>query len=1060
MAESSVLCQTGAAKCIAFLSGDAGFYPLAPASWPAEQLDWIAAICVGLLLLGVLYLLFRQTISVAAQGRGDRSAGLTAGPMAPSTAAARLGLHVARALGIAALSLGVVVLFGWAFHIGTLKSVLPAMVAMQPWTATGIALAGACLVATAESGRSRVRASIVLAALVMTIGSQALLQHVTGLNLGTDGWLFPDALPLQTAPYQFPGRPSPGTGLALVLFGTTVLLSLREEDWARAAYSAVGTLGLLWSGVAVVGYMIDVESLKSVAVFHDFALHTAIALTALFLGTLSLRPNVGWVAMLSGDRPGAALTRTLLPVVVLGPIFLALLFEAGRRAGLYGTEFRLALITLATIALLTTSLLWSAVRLNRAHDARLAAINQALLSEARLRTLTEAIPQLLWTSGPSGLRNYLSPQWYEFSGTSAREQLGNGWLVSIHPDDRSRLRDAWQQAVETREIFHIEARVRRRDGEHRWFKHRAVPLIGSDGEVDQWFGTATDIHELVEAREALFREKERAEVTLQSIGDAVIVTDARGAITYLNPVAERLTGYSLEEAKDASLQTVFNIVNEETRAPAENPVHRCLREDRVVGLANHTILISKDDTEYAIADSAAPIRDRAGHIVGVILVFHDVSETRRLAQQLQYDAAHDELTGLVNRREFERRLERAVSSARQHGHQHALCYLDLDQFKLVNDTAGHIAGDALLKQVRGLLAGRFRDRDTLARLGGDEFALLLDNCGLAKACQIAETLVAAFREWRFTWKGQHFQIGASVGVVAISRTSDCAAQVLAQADVACYAAKEQGRNRVHVYQGEGISPSPHHERMLLAATLMNAGRDNRFRLFSQPIVSLTDSAHLPWHHEVLLRLLGDNGQFIMPDIVIPTAERYGMMADIDRWVIDRALAAQAAANGTRAGLSINLSGASLNTDDLGEYVMDAFTRHNVSPERICFEVTETAAVNNLDQAVKFIQRVRRWGCSIALDDFGIGMSSFHYLRKLPIDYLKIDGSFVRNICSSDHDEIIVAAINEVGHKLGIRTIAEYVHDQPTVERAQALNIDFGQGYAFGAPAPLAEPLLS
>ena len=493
-----------------------------------------------------------------------------------------------------------------------------------------------------------------------------------------------------------------------------------------------------------------------------------------------------------------------------------------------------------------------------------------------------------------------------------------------------------------------------------------------------------------------------------------------------------------------------------------NPVARCLKDGTIVGLANHTVLISRSGQEHAIEDSVAPIRGREGEVLGAVLVFHDVSETRRMAQQLRHDAAHDALTGLINRREFEGRLERAVASAKRYGLHHALCYFDLDQFKLVNDTAGHAAGDALLKRVRGLLSGKFRERDTLARLGGDEFALLLENCGLDEAIRIAEIIVATFREWRFVWEDRSFHVGVSVGVVAISSDVESAAQLLSQADVACYAAKERGRNRVDVYRKDGAEPSPHHAQILVAATLRDALEQSRFRLFCQPIVELSgDASGAPLRYEILIRLLEVDGRLLLPKAFIPAAERYGLMSAIDRWVIETAFRAYAGSLGASQGveIAINLSGNSLNSDDFATFVLEQFQASSVPPDRVCFEITETAAIHNLDRAIEFVTEIKKGGSRVALDDFGSGLSSFRYLRLLPADYLKIDGSFVRDMLNNPREEALVAAINEVGHTLGITTIAEYAHSAEIVERLRQLGVDCAQGYAFGAPMPLEDMLL-
>jgi diguanylate cyclase (GGDEF)-like protein/PAS domain S-box-containing protein len=970
----------------------------------------------------------------------------------------------------------------------------------------------------------------------------------------------------------------------MVFLGVALLLARGRRRWVSSLFSLVATLGLFIVAVPLVAYLFE---LHTVALVAPIALHTTIGFVVLFVGVITLRPDAGWIKAVAGSRPGTKTVRLLLPLVVGGPVLVAYLFEAGRQAGLYGADFRLALTTVTTVAFLAISVVWSVRRVDQLRDAQLAAAEAARASEARLRTLTEAIPQLVWTCAPDGSCTYLSPQWRQHTGAGEPEQLGYAWLDVVHPDDRVRMMQDWKRSLQTLEVYDTDTRLRGADGEYRWFKQRAVPLIGPYGRVEQWIGTSTDITDIMQARqdlansearyrilfeqaavgivqlsldgrilranprlcamlgygpdelvglsfrdithpedlaldeetlrlllageiasyarekrylrkdgtplwvrvessiareglpcepyrisvvvdiserrlaeEALFQEKERAEVTLHCIGDAVITTDTKAAVTYLNPVAERLTGWSLDEARGQPLPLVFRIIDEENRKPVPDPVHRCLREGRVTGLPEHTVLVSRFGEEHAIDDSAAPIHDRSGDVLGAVLVFHDVSETRRLSRQLQHDAAHDALTGLVNRREFERRLERAVASARRHGLEHALCYFDLDQFKLVNDTAGHAAGDALLKQVKSLLAGKFRDRDTLARLGGDEFALLLDNCRLDEACRIAEIIVATFRSWRFPWKDRTFHVGASAGVAAIDRGCESAAQALSQADVACYTAKENGRNRVHVYRGDGVKPSSHHARMILAATLNDALNENRFRLFAQPIVPLNGEEG-PARNEVLLRLQDGSGAIILPDTFIPAAERYGMMARIDRWVIDNALRVCAATGGARAGaeLSLNLSGDSLSSEDLAEFVLQAFRAHGVRPDAICFEVTESA-IRNLDNALKFIGEMRRHGCRIALDDFGSGQSSFHYLRTLPTDYLKIDGAFVRNIDEDEQNEAMVAAINDVAHKLGIATIAEYVEDMPTAERLCRIGVDYGQGHAFGRPAPLDRALLA
>jgi len=560
---------------------------------------------------------------------------------------------------------------------------------------------------------------------------------------------------------------------------------------------------------------------------------------------------------------------------------------------------------------------------------------------------------------------------------------------------------------------------------------------------------------------ALSAERERAEITLASIGDAVISTDIGGRIDYLNPAAEFLLGLASQDARGRRLKSVAEIVETATVADDFKRVAAMLAGQGQDQRLTDRMLRRTDGRVVPVSVMGAPLLI-ASEVAGGVLVLADMTREQEYVARLSWQASHDMLTGLTNRREFERRLSTALDSIAAEERRHALMYLDLDQFKLVNDTAGHAAGDALLKQVKGLLSGKFRERDTLARLGGDEFALLLDNCRLDEACRIAEIIVASFREWRFAWKNRTFNVGASAGVSAINRACESAAQALSQADVACYTAKEHGRNRVHVYRGDGVKPSSHHARMMLAATLNDALNENRFRLFGQPIVSLKEGDAGPSRNEVLLRLQDDSGTIILPNTFIPAAERYGMMARIDRWVIEQAFRACAATGCVRdcPELSLNLSGDSLSSDDLAEFVLRSIRAHGVRPEAICFEITETAAIRNLDNALRFIDEMRRHGCRIALDDFGSGQSSFHYLRTLPADFLKIDGAFVRNIADDEQNEAVVAAINDIGHKLGIATIAEYVQDAATAERLRRIGVDYAQGHAFGAPRPLEHALLA
>ncbi|HEU0187053.1 MAG TPA: EAL domain-containing protein [Gallionellaceae bacterium] len=562
-----------------------------------------------------------------------------------------------------------------------------------------------------------------------------------------------------------------------------------------------------------------------------------------------------------------------------------------------------------------------------------------------------------------------------------------------------------------------------------------------------------------QAADSLFKQKELAEVTLHSIGDAVITTDGNARVEYLNPVAEQITGWKTQQAHGMPLSEVCVLIDGVTRMPEPNPVERCLREQQVVGLASNVHLLARDGKEYIIEDSAAPIRDREGVIVGAVMVFYDVTQMRNTPHLLSYHATHDALTGLVNRREFERRLAELLVRARTLGQHHAFCYIDLDQFKVINDTCGHAVGDKLLRQLTFLLQESMREADTLARLGGDEFGVLLESCPLERAMEIAENLRKIIEEFRFSWEGHPFDLGASIGLVMIDADSVSIEELMSEADAACYAAKEKGRNRVQIFRPDNLELAQRHGEMQWVSRISHALEDNRFVLYCQTIAPLDET--LERHCEILLRLRDEEGKLVPPMDFIPAAERYNLMPAIDRWVIQNSLAEIGQHLRAKPGcpdevFSINLSGASLGEENLDLFIIDQLALHQVLPHLICFEITETAAVGNLDQAATLIKTLKAKGCRFALDDFGSGLSSFRYLKLLPVDYLKIDGAFVKDMVDDPVDYAMVQAINTVGHVMGIKTIAEYVENDAILKKLRVLGVDFAQGYGIRKPCPLTD----
>ena len=558
-------------------------------------------------------------------------------------------------------------------------------------------------------------------------------------------------------------------------------------------------------------------------------------------------------------------------------------------------------------------------------------------------------------------------------------------------------------------------------------------------------------------------------MTLQSIGDAVITTDAEGHVDYLNPVAVSLTGWELDEGKGMPVEAVFHLVNERNGETATSPVRRCLEQGEVVALEEGTALVSRDGKQYAIQDSAAPIRDRNGNIIGVVVVFHDVSKERRLKRALTYQASHDSLTGLENRQQFEqhftRLLKRSSKTGRRH---HVLLYMDIDQLKVINDSLGHGAGDHLIKETSKIIKAKARDGDFLARFNGDEFAMLLADCDLANGEEIAEKLCADVFKTRFEWEGETISISASIGLVLVGSEDDSVAQLLSAADVACFAAKDGGRNQVRCYHNCHDS-SERHEEMKWVSRIKKAHEDSRLELFYQPIVAVRNvpvsNEGTGVHCELLLRMRGDDNQLITPDVFIPAAERFHLMPDLDRWVINHVLSVvhptiRQKTNSNDITLAINLSGTSLNNPDFLKYVLDQFAEFDVSPHDICFEITETAAINNLSNVVHLIKQLKNLGCLFSLDDFGSGLSSFTYLKTLPVDYLKIDGHFITNLATDPVDQAMVRAICEVASTMGLRTVAERVESEATMKKLAEIGVDYAQGYHIARPAPISEFVIS
>jgi diguanylate cyclase (GGDEF)-like protein/PAS domain S-box-containing protein len=655
-------------------------------------------------------------------------------------------------------------------------------------------------------------------------------------------------------------------------------------------------------------------------------------------------------------------------------------------------------------------------------------------------------------------------------GLPRQEQPFEAFLRMMHEEDRDSTLRVMQGAVEAASQYQVAYRAFRTDGAMRWLRAHAQVLCDEQGRPNRTLGLIWDVTDRVEQARMVAERERMASVTLDSIDDGVITTDQFGATRYINRAGELLTGWTRQQAVGQNVENVLPLVDE-AGARLEHAVYKCLHKQEAVGLSAHTELVTRDGRHIAVEDTAAPIRLDDGELLGAVVVFRDVTHQRALSSQLSWHASHDVLTGLYNRREFEQQIARALQGSKHDDHTHVLLFIDLDRFKLVNDTAGHAAGDALLQVLAKLLQEKMRESDVLARLGGDELGVLLTHCRTDQGRIIAEEIRQFIKDFRFVWDDHSFEIGASIGMVEISSDSKSVSDLLVAADEACYMAKDEGRNRIHVHSESDAILARRHSEMMWVPRLTEALQNNSFTLHVMPIASLQGPGES--HEEVLLRLADDGGGIILPNRFIPAAERYHMMPLVDRWVIRAVCEVIARRNGNGSGngangvagdgqaggdapslLSVNLSGPSMSDDTLHQFVTEQFAMHGVDPRQICFEITETAAIGNLPKAQNLMARLKAIGCRFSLDDFGSGLSSFGYLKSLPVDFLKIDGSFIRDIAVNPVHRAMVEAIHKVGQVIGVQTIAEFVEDAATLDVINNIGINFAQGYAVGRERPL------
>ncbi|MEL7070160.1 MAG: EAL domain-containing protein [Cyanobacteria bacterium J06581_3] len=687
-------------------------------------------------------------------------------------------------------------------------------------------------------------------------------------------------------------------------------------------------------------------------------------------------------------------------------------------------------------------------------------LRQLDVSKERYSLVIEGAQDGIWNWDLAANRVHYSARWHEMLGLRSKVDKNSPqkWFSRVHPQDKAQFTVLLQAYLShpKQQQFHHEYRMLHADGSYRWVLTRGTALWDANGKAYRFAGSQTDMTARKCLENELHHEKALAQVTLHSIGDAVITTNELGYIKDFNPVAERLTGWSPEAAKDRHISEVCMLVEGRAKQTSDNSAMQAMQTAATISLSNRPTLISKAGEEVAIGDSAVPIRSKQGDITGTVMVFHDVTEERGRAKQLAWQAAHDPLTRLFNRQKFIRCLDNVIEEAKVQNTHHVLCCMDLDHFKTINDTCGHAAGDQLLRQVADLWRSKIRVSDSLARLGGDEFGLLLYDCDLARAIEIANDFCKSIQDFRFSYENRLFSIGVSIGLVPVTAHSVHTEQVLQRADSACYSAKNKGRNRVQMHYQNDQESAQQSSNSQWFSRLTYALDNDLFVLYEQAISTADEASTDRQLCEILLRLKdSDSGEIISPMVFIPTAERYNLMPRIDRWVVKNCLKHLASQRLPIGKLyTINLSGSSLNDDAFIVFLKAQLEEHPLLAKAICFEITETVAISNLNSSAAFMMEMKALGARFALDDFGSGMSSFAYLKHLPVDFLKIDGNFVKEASGDRVVCSMLEAINKVGHVMGLKTIAEYVENQPILQKVKDLGIDYVQGYEIQQPQAL------
>ena len=674
-------------------------------------------------------------------------------------------------------------------------------------------------------------------------------------------------------------------------------------------------------------------------------------------------------------------------------------------------------------------------------------------SEERYRDLVDNSEGYICTHDLDGVVLSVNPAAAASIGLPQGQCVGHSMSEFLMPEVREHF-PLYLHKIKTEGSATGLMRIMNKTGQERiwhYFNTLAHDAAGEDYVV----GHAHDVTERVQAERKLRQSEQRFRDFAETAADFFWEQDANLRFTYVSKRSFEVMGISWRDLIGASWDELLSV-----HGHPDGSWEKDLRSMATHGpLDDVELKWTRPDGETRVMRlGGRPVYDGSGVFSGYRGVSRDVTQSHQLTEQIAYQASHDHLTGLLNRREFEARVQDAVTNAIERGSQHAVCYMDLDQFKLVNDTAGHGAGDELLRSLVEFLQHLIRRGDTLARLGGDEFGLLLENCTQANAVELAQSIVDCVRRFRFSWKDQNFTIGISVGVAPIRADTESAIQVMSQSDVACYTAKDLGRNRIHIYDATDSEPARLHEELFQAADLHEALAEDRFEIHAQPMYYLGKQEKRLHHYELLIRLVDKSGNLVAPGKFLPAAERYGMMSAVDRWVVKYTCRTF----GSKfqlppdVGLSLNLSRSSLLDESLIDEIIQEINQSPLSGNQICFDISESTVSLNPNETLRMIVKLKSTGCEVALDDFGSGLSSFAYLKSLPVEYLKIDGAFIQDMASDSIDRSMITMINDVGHMIGTKTVAKSVETEENMLALRKLGIDFVQGYYFGRPAPVDE----